>query len=63
MSKAVKPGSSRLPRPSRFNFTEAGPTAVEYSLILAFIAAALIAALSLVGPVALTGFHAAFSDF
>ena len=61
ISQAVKRGSSRQPRPSRFNFSAAGPIAVEYSLLFVFITGAIIAALSLVHPALLPGFQAATS--
>ena len=47
----------------KFQGGEKGATAVEYSLLLAFIAAAIIGTVSLVGPALEPGFQAAIDGF
>ncbi|MBT2514374.1 Flp family type IVb pilin [Arthrobacter sp. ISL-30] len=53
----VRRGSSKPHCPPRFRANEAGATAVEYSLLLAFIAAVIFATVALIGPALLPGFQ------
>lgn len=63
ISQAVKRGSSGPCGPSRFNFTEAGATAVEYALLIALIAAVIIGTVALVAPQLLPGFLSVSAEF
>jgi pilus assembly protein Flp/PilA len=47
----------------KFQASEKGATAVEYGLLLAFIAAAIIGTVTLLGPALEPGFQAAVDGF